>query len=309
MRYPAAASPPTTVGPSQPGLGWAATPTGLSTTTMSSSSYRTVSPATGRGATGSPGGGGSSTSSQLPPASRSPLPRTRPSTTTLPASATSAAAVRDSPNSRLSAWSTRDPSSPSGTGSARWTPGDVVTAPIVTGGAHGAAQPAPRSGARRAAAVVGGVGRGVVGGVGGVSGVGRFGGVAAAAAPVEFDAPHREQRAEDATADDRRVGHVEDRPDPAVGGEQRQEVDDAAAQEPGRAEHPVDQVADGAPEHQSQGDGPAGRVEPARRPHDDDGDGDRDDREQDRGALGEGERRTHVAQVGQVQHAAEQADV
>ena len=48
-------------------------------------------PSTGRGATGSPGGGGSSTSSQLPPVSRSPLPRTRPSTTTLPASATSAA--------------------------------------------------------------------------------------------------------------------------------------------------------------------------------------------------------------------------
>ena len=32
-------------------------------------------PSTGRGATGSPGGGGSSTSSQLPAVSRSPLPR------------------------------------------------------------------------------------------------------------------------------------------------------------------------------------------------------------------------------------------
>ena len=37
-RCPAAASPPVTVGPSQPGLGWAATPTGLSTTIRSASS-------------------------------------------------------------------------------------------------------------------------------------------------------------------------------------------------------------------------------------------------------------------------------
>ena len=37
-RWPAAASPPVTVGPSQPGLGCAATPTGLSTTSRSASS-------------------------------------------------------------------------------------------------------------------------------------------------------------------------------------------------------------------------------------------------------------------------------
>src|SRR3954462_3178182 len=55
--WPIAARPPITVGPSQPGLGWAATPTGLSTTTMSSSSYRTVSPATGPRPTRAPGAG------------------------------------------------------------------------------------------------------------------------------------------------------------------------------------------------------------------------------------------------------------
>ena len=48
-RTPIAASPPSTVGPVQPGLGCAATPTGLSTTTMSSSSYRTPGPSTGCG--------------------------------------------------------------------------------------------------------------------------------------------------------------------------------------------------------------------------------------------------------------------
>src|SRR4051812_1366446 len=151
IRWPAAARPPMTVGPSQPGLGWAATPTGLSTTTRSSSSCRIRIPSTGRGATGSPGGGGSSTSSQLPPASRSPLPRTRPSTTTLPASARSAAADRERPNSRDSAWSTRCPSSPSGTGRARCIPAELVTGPIVTcapGRTAQAASAAARSSAR-----------------------------------------------------------------------------------------------------------------------------------------------------------------
>ena len=37
IRKPAAASPPSTVGPCQPTVAWAATPAGLSTATMSSS--------------------------------------------------------------------------------------------------------------------------------------------------------------------------------------------------------------------------------------------------------------------------------
>ena len=78
---------------------------------------------------------------------------------------------------------------------------------------------------------------------------------------------------------------------------------------PGVAEDPVDQVAERAAEDQAEGDRPAGREQPARRPHDDDGDDDRDQAEHDRGALGEGERGADVAQLGQVERAAEQADV
>src|SRR3954451_20770142 len=136
-------------------------------------------PSTGPGATGSPGGGGSSTSSQLPPVSRSPLPRTRPSTTTPPASASSAAAPRESPNNRDSAWSTRCPSRPSGTGSARCRPGVLVTLPIVTGLADHPRQPRGSAGTRTGRAVGPG------------------------APAVELDAAQRQQRAEDAAADDR----------------------------------------------------------------------------------------------------------
>src|SRR4051794_38730171 len=190
-------------------------------------------PSTRRGAAGSPGGGGSSTSSQLPAVSRSPLPRTRPSTTTEPASATSAATVRDRPNSRDSAWSTRWPSSPSGTGSARCRPAGVVTRSIVA--VRGPRPPRPAGPARR-----------------GPGPSDRSAGLAAAAArprraapAVELDAADGEQRPEDAAADDGRVGDVEHRPDPPVGGEDGDEVDDAAAEEAGIPEDPVEQVADG----------------------------------------------------------------
>src|SRR5204863_1847325 len=100
-------SPPSTVGPDQPGLGWAATPGGLSTTAMSSSSCSTTSPSTGTGTTvgpslGVPGGGGRSTSSQLPARRRSDLPAGAPSSVTAPVADSSAALVRDRPNSRAS---------------------------------------------------------------------------------------------------------------------------------------------------------------------------------------------------------------
>src|SRR5579862_6561300 len=54
---PAASRPPMTVGPVQPGVGCAATPRGLSTTMMSSSSYRTIRPATGRDGSAGRGSG------------------------------------------------------------------------------------------------------------------------------------------------------------------------------------------------------------------------------------------------------------
>src|SRR5437764_8661563 len=121
-RYPSATSPPSTVGPAQPGLGCAAPPTGLSTTMISSSACSTVSPATTSsgpvmGVTGS--GSGSCTSSHEPALSRSDLPAARPSTATRPSSVSAATAVRERPSSRDRPASTRMPSRPSGTGSWR----------------------------------------------------------------------------------------------------------------------------------------------------------------------------------------------
>src|SRR5262245_49271240 len=103
--WPSAASPDSTVGPVQPGLGCAATPTGLSTTTMSASLYTTVSPATSAGSTaaGACAGPGSVISSQDPAVTRSDLDRAVPSISTSPASTTAAAAVRDRPNRRETA--------------------------------------------------------------------------------------------------------------------------------------------------------------------------------------------------------------
>ena len=68
IRKPAATRCPSTVGPLQPTLGWAATPTGLSTTTMSSSSYTIVRPGAVIGCTTADRGSDSVTSSIAPDA-------------------------------------------------------------------------------------------------------------------------------------------------------------------------------------------------------------------------------------------------
>ena len=52
-------------------------------------------------------------------------------------------------------------------------------------------------------------------------------------------------------ADDRGVGDVEHREHAAVGAEDRQEVDDAAAEEARVAEDAVDQVAERPAEHEA----------------------------------------------------------
>src|SRR5690606_35082360 len=75
----------------------------------------------GGGAAGT-GGGGSVTSSQAPARTRSDFGRAAPSSCTSPASTRAAAAARDNPNRRDTARSSRVPSNPSGTGSARWVP-------------------------------------------------------------------------------------------------------------------------------------------------------------------------------------------
>ena len=54
------------------------------------------------------------------------------------------------------------------------------------------------------------------------------------------------------------VGHVEDRPV-----RQLEEVDDVAAEGPGRPEHPVDQVADHPGQQQTERDRPAAVAHPA----------------------------------------------
>src|SRR6478609_3641319 len=135
MRYPAAARPDTTSGPLHPTLGWAATPTGLSTTTMSSSSWTIDMPGTGWAMTcrlGLSSGRGSDTSSIEPAESRSDLATDLPSSTTWPSAARSAALVRETPKSRATPASTRSPSRPSGTRTVR-SSGMVVTpaAPVV----------------------------------------------------------------------------------------------------------------------------------------------------------------------------------
>src|SRR5688500_12851472 len=69
------------------------------------------------------------TSSQAPPRSLSDFESVRPSMDTPPASATSAAKVREKPSIFASAASTRAPSSPSGTGRLRDSMSDLGVAP------------------------------------------------------------------------------------------------------------------------------------------------------------------------------------
>ena len=86
---------------------------------MSLSSYTTSRPGTGRGTGAVDTGAGSVTSSHSPAGTRSDLAAGRPPISTWPPVISSAALVRDSPNIRASAASTRSPSSPSGTGTRR----------------------------------------------------------------------------------------------------------------------------------------------------------------------------------------------
>ena len=120
MRKPPAARAPSTVGPSQPTEGCAATPEGLSTTTMSSSSYTIAE--VGHLDRDDPrlllGRPRRRRATRRRAACRTST-STRPSMLTPPASATSAAKVREKPSIFASAASTRVPSSPSGTGRLR----------------------------------------------------------------------------------------------------------------------------------------------------------------------------------------------
>ncbi len=74
-------------------------------------------PGTGSAGTGgpAPGGGGSVTASSAPATTRSDFIAGLPSTSTSPAAISSAAPVREKPNIRARAASSRSPSRPSGT--------------------------------------------------------------------------------------------------------------------------------------------------------------------------------------------------
>ena len=128
IRKPAPARCPTTVLPDQPGDGCTATPTGLSITTIASSSWMILIPSTISGTTANAScAGGIVTSSTAPPCTRSLLPTSEPSTWTSPWAMRSAALVRENPNIRAIAASTRSPDSPSGTKTVRCSAWEVIS--------------------------------------------------------------------------------------------------------------------------------------------------------------------------------------
>src|SRR4051794_5152198 len=260
-----------TVGPDHPGLGWAGTPTGLTITTTSSSSCTISMPSTGSATTCTGAGAcGISTSSQAPPLTRSDFPTTDPSTMTFPAAASSAALVLEKPNMREMAASTRSPSRPSGTGRVRIS-GTVLTRRVCRTGPTA-------SYVRPAGSVL-------------VDGA------------VRVEPPERQQHDQEAAAHDRRVGQVED--GESLG---RDEVDDGALEDAGRAEDAVGEVAEGAAEQQAEGDRPGQAVELAGEPRDHHDHGRRDHGEDHGERLAEAEGRARVADRLQLQPVADGLD-
>ena len=161
-----------------------------------------------------------------------------PSTVTFPAAASSAALVREKPNMRAMAASTRSPSRPSGTGRVRIS-GIVLTRRVCrTARTARPSRRGRRSGRSR----------------GRVSPCGR-------SRPGR--APEGQQHDQDAAADDRRVGEVEDRE--VLG---RDEVHDRALEDAGRTEDPVGEVAERTAEQQAERDRPGQAVELAGEPGD-----------------------------------------
>src|SRR5690349_24991736 len=201
-----------TVGPLQPGDGCAATPTGLTITTTSSSSCTISMPSTGS-ATICTGAGacGISTSSQAPPCTRSDFPTTDPSTVTFPEAASSAALVREKPNMREMAASTRSPSRPSGTGRVRIS-GIVLTRRVCRTGGTGPDEPVENRLRKAPVSVL-------------------------VERAVRVEPPEGQQHDQHAAAHDRRVREVE-HGDPLG----RDEVHDLALEDTGRPEDPVGEV-------------------------------------------------------------------
>ncbi len=113
-------------------------------------------------------------------------------------------------------------------------------------------------------------------------------------------------RGRDGSADDRRIGGVEDRPDVAVGAEQADPVDDVTASRSGCPEDPVGEVADRPAQDQPERDRPADRPHPTGGARDHHDDGERDDRENERRTGADREGRPGVAGLEQVDRTAQQ---
>ena len=228
-----------TVGPVQPGLGWAATPTGLAIDDDVLVVVHDLHALDGFGHDLQRRGG--LRQLHLEPGARGDtlgLHHPAPSMRTLPSEASSAALVREKPNMRASAASTRSPSRPSGTGRVRVS-GMVLTHEYAAGRRYSAG---PSRGGR--ALSRGGRSRRV-------------------------QAAEGEQHDQDAAADDRGVGEVEDRE--VLGCD---EVHHGAPEDAGRAEDPVGEVAERAAEQQAERDRPGHAAQLAGEPddhHDDDG--------------------------------------
>lgn len=120
---------------------------------------------------------------------------------------------------------------------------------------------------------------------------------------VQGKAQEGEEDHQGSTADNRRVGEVEDREVL-----NRDEVDDVPPEDPRRPEDPVSQVTKRTPQQQAQGESPREAVELARDAHDDHDDRERDRREHSSERLAHIERRTRVAYHLESEHAADNAD-
>src|ERR1700754_4377493 len=191
-------------------------------------------PCTGSATTTGPvTGGGSVTSSQEPALTLSDLGRGKPSTRASPDSTRVAAAVRDNPKSRDTAWSSRIPSSPSGTGRLR-----LVTEPPGRGLV--AVAPARTAGASRARSR-------------------RFSLLAYDPATVALTAGEFQQNREDHAHREATVRDVENGKFLPVRGERADHVDHMTAERARRTEQPIGQVPQGPAEHHPERDRPRHR--------------------------------------------------
>ena len=273
-RCPAPSRPPITVGPVQPGVGCAATPRGLSTTTMSSSSYTMPMPGTGSAVTGAAGARRRRQRHRQLRAGHDPVGLDR----------------RPAVDEHVAG---RDQLGRAGPGEAEH-PGEGRVEPLAVQALGDVDEPLARAhgsvGPRRLPRLVVRGGRG------------RVPVLADTAGAVQVVAAQGEDDRQDAAADDRRVGQVEDR---VVPGDHADPVDDVAAEQPRCPEDPVAQVPHRAAEQQAERDRPAEGVQPARGPRDVDDDAEGDHGEDDRLAGADAERRARVAGQPQRQHVAD----